>query len=141
MSATRDELEALHARRARALEALAVDDGWLGARLLAEAASVRAQLEWRDRHPPRRSTSQRVAAFGFQLLFVAPIVAMGGVAMGRQLAGEPWLAVLCLLMGLAAVVTMVVPALSTRARQRTSTAWRLLSRIEALRRPSRDENT
>jgi hypothetical protein len=138
---TRDELEVLHVRRQRALDALAADDAWLGSRLAAEAAAVRTQLERRDRHPPRRSTSQRVAAFGFQLLFVAPIVAMGGVALGRQLAGEPWLAVLCLVAGFAAVTTMMVPALSTRALHRTSMAWRVVSRIEALRRPSRDENT
>lgn len=76
----------------------------------------------------RRPVSQRVAAFGFQVLFVAPIVAMAGVALGRQARYQPAAAWALLLGGLVVTLAWVVGPLRTVALRQVSPSWRLARR-------------
>ena len=127
MSQAREILEQLQECRRLARLELARDLGPLGAQLAHEASLYRAALQ-RNERAERRSTSQRVAMFGFLLLFVGPIAAMFGTALGRMIHGEPWVAASCLGVGLISVGVLVVPTLTVRLFHTASPRWRLLER-------------
>jgi hypothetical protein len=128
-------LEQLQARREALKKALARgDEVALDRRLERATHTLRQALERREARREERSTSQRVAAFGFQLLVVGPIVTMVGSAAGRAMRGETWAAVVCLVTGAALVFVVLVAPLSRRVMRVTSRGWRLLAKAEALRR-------
>jgi ABC-type transport system involved in cytochrome bd biosynthesis fused ATPase/permease subunit len=131
----RARLEQLQAQREALKQTLARgDEVALDRRLERAAHQLRQTLERREARQDARSTSQRVSAFGFQLLVVGPIVTMVGSAAGRALRGEDWAAAACLVVGALLVAVVLVPPLARRVMRVTSKGWRLLARAEALRR-------
>lgn len=133
--ALRSDYEALQVREVRAREALAasapaVRDEAL--RLTREVEDLEKALEDREaratRRLDRRPVSQRVAAFGFHVLFVAPIVMMVGVALGRHARYQPAAAWALLLGGVVVTLAWVVSPLRTVALRQVSPSWRLVRR-------------
>ena len=129
----RTALEALQERRRLARLGLAREPAASTAQLAHELSLYRSALE-RSGRAGRRSTSQRVAMFGFLLLFVGPITAMFGTALGRLLHAEPWAAGCALGLGLFSVVILLVPPLFARVVRSASPRWRLLARATELSR-------
>lgn len=127
------QLEALQERRRLARAELEKDSHPALAQLAHEMGLFKTALARVERGAVR-STSQRVAMFGFLIIFVGPIIAMFGTALGRLLRNETWAAVLCLAGGVAVVLVVVVPTLSTRVLHSTSRQWRLLERAVELSR-------
>lgn len=137
--ALRAEFEALQVRERQARELLAASEDALRAEAVILEQEVEAlekalqDGEARTRRAlERRPVSQRVAAFGFQVLFVAPIVAMAGVALGRRLRSEREAAVGLLVLGLVLVVAWVAGPLRTRLLRRGEQRWRVVRRARAL---------
>jgi hypothetical protein len=134
--ALRSEYEALQVRQRRACEMLAVSDAAVhveAEQLSREVASLERALVEREaraaRRLARRPVSQRVAAFGFHLLFVAPVVAMVGVALGRRTHDQRAVAGLLLACGLALTLAWAVGPLRTALLRRFSSPWRLVRRV------------
>jgi Flp pilus assembly protein TadB len=138
--AARETFEALQSRRARAQELLEATERPTREErdhLLQEVKNFERVLRAREdraaRAEARRAVSQRVAAFGFEVLFVAPIASMAGVALGRQLGAEHVLAALLLLLGVLLAAVWVVRPARQRLLRRFSPAWRALRRgLQAL---------
>lgn len=137
--ALRERYEALQVRERRAREALDVSDGvtrdeaaHLGREVDALEKSLSDGEARSSRVMARRPVSQRVAAFGFQVLFVAPIVSMLGVAMGRKLRHQDEAAVLSMVVGLVVVLAWVVRPLRTRLLRRGAWRWRVVREARAL---------
>jgi hypothetical protein len=129
----RTALEALQERRRLARLELGKEPAASTAQLAHELSLYRTALE-RSGRAARRSTSQRVAMFGFLLLFVGPITAMFGTALGRLLHSEPWAAGCALGLGLGSVAILLVPALFARVVRSASPRWRLLARATEINR-------
>lgn len=141
--ALRERYEALQVREREAKAALAASES----ALLDEAAHLEQEVEALEksltedeartsRALARRPVSQRVAAFGFQVLFVAPIVAMVGVAIGRRLRHEDEAAVALLVVGLVVLLAWVVRPLRTRLLRRGERRWRVVREARALLKAS-----
>jgi hypothetical protein len=111
---------------------------WLddAAHLAQEVEALERALTEREvrmrRVEARRPVSQRVAAFGFQVLFVAPIIAMVGVAVGRRLRHEGVAAVALLVAGVLVLVASVVRPLWTRLWRWSEPRWRVVRQARAL---------
>ncbi|MEW5742731.1 MAG: hypothetical protein AB1938_27690 [Myxococcota bacterium] len=133
--ALRTEYEALQAREKRAREVLSASAPAVHVEvehLSLEVDHLEKALRERESRATRRlasrPVSQRVAAFGFQVLFVAPIVAMVGVALGRQARYQPEVAWVLLVSGLLLTLSWVVGPLRTAVLRGVSPAWRLVRR-------------
>lgn len=142
--ALRERYEALQVREREARASLAASEAALRDEALhleqevealeksladGEARAIRAQA--------RRPVSQRVAAFGFQVLFVAPIVAMAGVALGRRLRHEDEASVMVLVAGLLVLMAWVVRPLRTKLLRRGERRWRVVRQARALLEPAK----
>jgi hypothetical protein len=137
--ALRERYEVLQARERELKASLETSRGvWLdeAAHLEQEVEALERALTEREarmrRVEARRPVSQRVAAFGFQVLFVAPIVAMVGVAMGRTLRHQDEAAVLVLVAGVLVLMAAVVRPLRTRLLRRSEPRWRVVRQARAL---------
>lgn len=137
--ALRERYEVLQVREREAKASLAASES----ALLDEAAHLEQEVEALEksltegeartsRAQARRPVSQRVAAFGFQVLFVAPIVAMVGVAIGRRLRHQDEAAVALLVVGLLVLLAWVVRPLRTRLLRRGERRWRVVRQARAL---------
>ncbi|GMU58533.1 MAG: hypothetical protein AMXMBFR34_02960 [Myxococcaceae bacterium] len=133
--ALRSEYEALQAREKRARDVLSGSTPAVQEEvdhLSREVESLEKALEAREagatRRLNRRPVSQRVAAFGFQVLFVAPMVAMVGVGLGRQLRYQREAAWLLLVGGLLLTLAWMVGPLRTAVLRGASAPWRLARR-------------
>jgi len=130
----RAEYEALQAREksARALlasaPALHDEEGPLAHEVenLERALLHREHRQRQDES--ERPVSQRVAAFGFQVLFIAPIVAMLGITIGRRLRNEAALAVLLLAVGGLVVLAWGVRPVRHALLRSLSPEWRFVRR-------------
>jgi hypothetical protein len=144
-----DERRALEAAqvRLRALEReLATSESLtnLAFTLRREADALEAALGVGERRAARSTVDPgtRLAAFGFMVLFVMPIVGMLGFTAGETLRNHQAVAVLSLLAGVLALAFV----LSTRARagvvHRLSAEWRLIREArraaDALEAPVRE---
>jgi hypothetical protein len=139
--ALREEYEALQAREKRVREALAASEPSLHeeeARLSQELDWLERTLEQREeraaRQLARRPVSQRVAAFGFDVLFVVPIVSMLGITIGRRLRNEVEFSVLLLAVGLLIIALWVIRPVRTALLRLLSPEWRFVRRARRLSR-------
>lgn len=138
MSALRDELEALQARRHQLAEALASSrEAPLFVEVLEheldalEKALTRGEAR-DDRRTARLPIVQRVATFGFVLLFVVPIVAIIGNSLGRSIRGQTELGVALACVGLAVTVATVVRRIRHAAWHSIARPWRLVREARQL---------
>jgi hypothetical protein len=139
--ALRERYEVLQARERELKVSLETSRGvWLdeAAQLAQEVEALERALTGSEarmrRVEARRPVSQRVAAFGFQVLFVAPIIAMVGVAVGRRLRHEGAAAVALLVAGGLVLVASVVRPLWTRLWRWSEPRWRVVRQARALPR-------
>jgi hypothetical protein len=136
MSAHREALERAQARLVE-LDALSLTDAHLAQvadQLERELTAWESTLERGERVRLRQDvtgTGGRVLGFGFSLLFVAPIVAIIGSALGRVLRQEPELSVALLLLGAAVVGLTSWPRARRAVAHRVSTEWRFVRRVRA----------
>jgi hypothetical protein len=130
----RQAYEALQVREKRAQEALAASHPSRDeqARLAQELDGLERALVQREarsaRQLARRPVSERVAAFGFDVLFVAPIVSMLGITIGRRLRNEVELSVVLLAVGLLIIALWVIRPVRTALLRALSPDWRFVRR-------------